>query len=148
MSEHKLARHDALAPSYDAVKEYGFEACMEYNPREMARKRIDGTFVGPEGVQAMKEVESILIDRVKASKIDPRTKRPVQRLVRYIDNYQLTDDGLEPVDIWIEDVASMVSLGHTPKEIAEKLYKERVNLHEFVAVSSGKASRAIVDGWL
>lgn len=148
MSEHKLGRHDALAPSHDAVKAFGFETCMEHNPREMAKKRIDGTLVGPEGVQAMKEVESIIIDRVKASKIDPRTKRPVQRLVHYIDNYQLHDDGQEPVDIWIEDVASMVNLGYTPQQTAEKLYKERVNLHEFVAVESGKVSRIVVDGWL
>lgn len=148
MSAHKLSRHETLETSYEAVKEYGFDTCMAYNPYAMGRKRIDGSFVGPEGVQAMNEVERILIEHVGTVRKDARTQRRIERLMRIGDHYQLHHDDLEPVDIWIEDVASMASLGYTPEQTADKLLKERVNLQEFVAVNSGKVSRIVVDGWL
>jgi hypothetical protein len=114
----------------------------------MGRKRIDGSFVGPDGVQTMHEVRDILSRYASQSPVNRSTGRPSQRLVNLVHNFQLYHEDQEPVDVWIEDVASMASLGYTPEQTADKLFKERINLHEFVAVESGKVSGIISDGWL
>lgn len=143
ISKHGIHWTKSYATAPKAIDQFGVEACMEYHPEEMLKKRFDGEFIGPEGARAMKEVRGIL---------DAKVMSPDATNRQYINRGEgcilLSGNGVRDVEIYTEDIAEIASHGYSAEQIADSILDKRLNSREILAVFSGKTIPTIAEGWL
>lgn len=55
MSKRRIKNNDAFSQTADAIKTYGYENCMEFDPGLMNATLSDGSVVGPDGARQVDE---------------------------------------------------------------------------------------------
>lgn len=140
LEKHNLRGGD-VASTQAAVRQFGAEACIAYDPQVLAAKHSDGTVLGVEGAQnALRFIENVQAQLNKGGRIH-LSKWGTGTEYRYWDNG-------ETVMLNVADLSDLHRLGYSEAEIKRMTIDNKMDSHRVVAIKVGNTVPVISEGWL
>jgi hypothetical protein len=141
LNEIKDRRSRDFVKAFRSIREYGYEASVQYNPDLLLMRPGGGEPLGIEGAQKVRGFVDSFSDHMRLSTVTFQD-------VKATSGYVYPRETRTSADIEYEDIALMQRQGASNEQITKLLESGTISSSQALALVRGDAVPAMVEGWL